>query len=314
MASLSGLTGLCAADLAKAISDWEDWLRYEKNLSKHTLRAYTHDLEHFINFMCSYHGAAPSIKDISDAKIHEFRAWMSRKTMEGAAAASRARSLSGIKSFLRWGDKQGHFHNAAISTLSTPKLPRKLPRPLHEKQAFRLLSSFDDKEDWVTARNKALFTLLYGAGLRINEALSLNIIDIPTDGFLRVMGKGSKERMVPVLNIVIQRLEYYLKACPFAQTPERAIFLGAQGKRLNQGVAQKALRDLRGILGLPETATPHALRHSFATHLLENGANLREIQDLLGHASLSTTQRYTDIDSKKLMEVYKKAHPRNVEQ
>ncbi len=307
---LANIANTCAPDLAKAIIDWEDWLRFEKNMSKHTLRAYGHDMEYFINFMCSYHGEAPAIKDVADAKIYEFRAWMSKKTMEGTAASSRARALSGVKNFLRWSDRQGLFHNAAIKCVTTPKLPRKLPRPLYKKQTFCLLASFDEHENWIMSRNKALFTLLYAAGLRINEALSLNMSDMPDNGFLRVMGKGSKERMVPVLEIVEQRLAHYLNACPFPKERQSPLFLGLRGKRLNQGIAQKAIRDLRKEIGLPETATPHALRHSFATHLLENGANLREIQELLGHASLSTTQRYTDIDSKKLMEVYKKAHPR----
>lgn len=207
-------------------------------------------------------------------------------------------------------DNQGIAHNAAISTVQAPKLPRKLPRPMEETQAFRLL---DDMilDNWVAIRDRALFTLLYGCGLRINEALSLNIENLPRDGFLRVIGKGNKERQVPILLQIEKRLAEYRAACPYAETPTRALFLGAKGGRLNQGVIQKAMRDLRKQLSLPETATPHALRHSFATHLLQNGANLREIQELLGHASLSTTQRYTDVNFEDLRAVYAKAHPRS---
>jgi len=180
---------------------------------------------------------------------------------------------------------------------------------MEQTQAFRLL---DDMilEDWIAIRDRALFTLLYGSGLRINEALSLNIEDLPREGFIRVIGKGDKERQVPILEQIELRLTEYRAACPYPETPKRALFLGAKGGRLNQGVVQKSMRDLRKQLSLPETATPHALRHSFATHLLQNGANLREIQELLGHASLSTTQRYTDVNFEDLRAVYDKAHPR----
>lgn len=237
---------------------------------------------------------------------------MARKAMDGSSNASRARSLSGIKSYLTWLDRQGIMHNAAIINVRSPKLPHKLPRPLHEAQAMDLLDNAGmlERKDWVGLRNNALFALLYGCGLRINEALSLNIKDMPRDSFLRVIGKGNKERQVPVLDIVETTLHEYLDACPHLRAPERAIFLGSRGARLNQGVAQRALRDLRGVLGLPENATPHALRHSFATHLLQNGANLREIQELLGHSSLSTTQRYTEVNAEEMMRIYNAAHPR----
>lgn len=300
----------CAADLAKAIGDWQQWLRVEKNVSKHTFRAYTGDLAQFVTFMASHKARAVSVSDISDAGLSEFRSWMSRQSMNGRANASRARTLSGLKNFLSWMDKQGIAHNAAIGSVRTPKLPRKLPRPLHEAQAFRLLEEAGDG-DWVSLRDRALFTMLYGCGLRIDEALSLNLEHLPRDGFLRVMGKGRKERQVPVLPMVETTLAQYRQACPYPESPDRPIFVGEKnGKRLNQGVAQKAMRDLRSLLGLPENATPHALRHSFATHLLQNGANLREIQELLGHASLSTTQRYTDVNAQEMLAIYKKAHPR----
>ncbi len=298
----------CAADLAEALLSWHRWLRVEKNMSRHTLRAYSHDAAQFITFLAAHHGHSVSLNDLSSADLRDFRAWLSRRAMDGAGAATRARSLAGIKNLLSWLDKNGIMHNPAIKSVRTPKQPRKLPRPLHEKQAFRVLENEED--DWTGTRDKALFTLLYGCGLRIDEALSLNIEHLPRDGYVRVMGKGRKERQVPVLKIVEDTINRYRETCPFPETPQRPVFLGEKGKRLNQGIAQKAMRDIRGQLGLPETATPHALRHSFATHLLANGANLREIQELLGHASLSTTQRYTELDTAGLLATYKKAHPR----
>jgi integrase/recombinase XerC len=302
----------CAPDLAEKLELWQSWLQFEKNVSRHTLRAYCGDVSHFIKFLSGHLAKPPGLSDLSGTPLRDFRAWMSRKAMDGASNASRARSLSGVKNFLHWLDKQGFMHNAAIDSMRTPKLPHKLPRPLHEIQAKNLLDSADilTREDWIGHRDRALFTLLYGCGLRIDEALSLNIGDMPSDGFIRVTGKGRKERQVPVIALVEQSLKNYLDTCPFPRDSKRAIFLGLRGERLHQGVAQKAMRDLRVTLGLPETATPHALRHSFATHLLQNGANLREIQELLGHASLSTTQRYTEINAEELIKIYKSAHPR----
>lgn len=300
----------CAPDLRDQLVRWYDYLRAEKNVSKHTLRAYTADVTGFIRFLCHHHASAPSLGNLSDASLRDFRAWMSARAMDGASAATRARSLSGVKNFLSWLDRQGIMHNAAIKTVRAPKLPHKLPRPLSDRQAFLILDQPGDG-DWVSLRDRALFTLLYGCGLRIDEALSANIADLPRDGFMTVRGKGRKERQVPVLAGVIAALDAYRADCPFAETRDRPIFMGERGNRLHQGVAQKILRDMRANLGLPATATPHALRHSFATHLLQNGANLREIQELLGHASLSTTQRYTEINAEELIKVYKAAHPRD---
>lgn len=306
---------ICAPDLAEHLKKWTDYLQYEKQVSKHTLRAYTSDIGHFVTFLCNHLGKEPGLNDLSEVGIRDFRSWMSKKAMDGTSNASRARSLSGIKNFLSWLDKNGIMHNAAINIVRSPKLPHKLPRPLQEKQTMEVLNSITifstSKSDWVGLRDRAIFTTLYGCGLRINEALELNISDLPREGFLRVQGKGGKERQVPVLGIVETVLSAYRDKCPFAETSDRPLFLGTRGKRLNQGMAQKAMRDLRRVLGLPENVTPHALRHSFATHLLQNGANLREIQELLGHASLSTTQRYTEVDAKELMRIHKAAHPRN---
>lgn len=307
---------VCAPDLAAALAEWRDALAYEKNLSRHTLRAYIHDVSLFLSFLSAHHGQAVGLDQLSSADIRDFRAWMSQRAARDAAgAATRARGLSGVRNLLRWLDRRGILHNAAIGTVRSPKLPRKLPRPLYEKQALRVVGDLPPRPgredgEWIVRRDTALLTLLYGCGLRIDEALSLDIADLPRDGFLRVTGKGRKERQVPVLAVVEDALGAYRAACPFAETPDRPLFMGARGKRLHQGVVQKAMRDLRATLNLPETATPHALRHSFATHLLQNGANLREIQELLGHASLSTTQRYTDINAEELLRVYRNAHPR----
>lgn len=298
-------------DLAERLSQWRDFLRYEKALSPHTLRAYESDVTHFLDFLMDHSGKPPGLNDLSAVSIRDFRSWLSRKAMDGLSNASRARSLSGVKNFLSWLDKQGIMHNAAISVVRTPRLAHKLPKPLLEKQAFEVLEQAGRNDDWQAARDKALFTLLYGAGLRIDEALSLNMGDLSaSEDFLIVTGKGRKQRQVPILPIIRQALADYLSLRPYAAEADSPVFLGVRGGRLHQGVVQRSMRDLRRALGLPETATPHALRHSFATHLLENGANLREIQELLGHASLSTTQRYTEINAKELMAIYKKAHPR----
>jgi integrase/recombinase XerC len=299
-----------APDLYDAVQSWQTWLKIEKNVSKHTFRAYTSDLGQFLNFLRDHFDGEVGLNTLSSTTLTDFRSWLSRKSMDGLVASSRARSLSGVKNFLSWLDKNGLMHNASIGLVRTPKLGHKLPRPMEQVQAFRLL--FDNiTDDWVALRDRALFTLLYACGLRINEALALNISDLPRDGFLRVMGKGRKERQVPTLPIVMITLDAYRTVCPYAETPDRPLFMGERGKRLNQGIAQKSLRDIRGELHLPDTATPHALRHSFATHLLQNGANLREIQELLGHASLSTTQRYTEINAEELIKIYKSAHPKN---
>lgn len=299
----------CQPDLADALLKWQGWLKTEKNVSPHTFRAYTSDIAQFVSFLAKHNAKEVSLADISGTSLADFRSWLSRKAMDGLASSSRARSLSGVKNFLTWLDKQGILHNAAIRLVRTPKLPHKLPKPMEQIQVQRLLEDAPE-QDWTTLRDRALFMLLYGCGLRIAEALALNISDLPRAGFLIVMGKGRKERQIPVLPVIEETFTAYRAACPFAETSDRPLFVGEKGKRLNQGVTQKAMRDLRRALNLPETATPHALRHSFATHLLQNGANLREIQELLGHASLSTTQRYTEVNAEELMRIYKAAHPR----
>lgn len=313
MSSLSRLQIFCAPDLQEKLSQWNDYLRHEKGFSSHTLRAYFTDMSVFLGFTQKHTGEEVSIRTLSDMTIRDFRSWISVLAQKNLSATSRARALSSVKSFYQWMDRRGFMHNPSIEILKAPKLPHKLPRPLSERQAMEVLkeSGLLIRNDWIAMRNRALFSLLYGAGLRINEALSLNCSDMPEDGFLTLTGKGDKQRRVPVLSIIDKALDSYLGQCPYPLEANRPLFVGERGGRLNQGMAQKALRELRIALDLPETTTPHALRHSFATHLLKNGANLREIQEMLGHAALSTTQRYTEIDQSTLMKVYQSSHPRN---
>lgn len=308
-----GAHASCAPDLAARFGEWLKFLSHEKHFSTHTLRAYTQDLLGFFEFLTKHLGRPPSLNDLSAAALADFRAWLSRRLSEGAGAATRARQLSSLRSFLKWLDRQGHMHNAAVLALRTPRQPRRLPRALPPdaaKDLVRLHAPHGQQENWVAARDAALFTLLYGCGLRIDEALRLNYDRRPARGELIVHGKGNRERLVPVLPIVEEALADYMAQCPFSFEKDTPLFLGARGGRLNQAVAQRQMRYLRRALNLPESATPHALRHSFATHLLAAGANLRVIQELLGHASVSTTQRYTDFDDAQLLRIYMQSHPR----
>lgn len=301
----------CAPDLQKTIVDWQQSLKL-RQLSDHTYRAYNTDMTQFMQFMCGHLGKEVSINDLSEVAIRDFRSWLTDKAVTGVKSSSRARSLAGIRNFFNWMDKNGIMHNPAAAMLQTPKRAAKVPRPMDLNQLFKLIDqAIDHVTDWVGLRDYALFSLLYGSGLRIDEALSLNVGDWPTDGLkMRIMGKGGKEREVPLLPIARERVEAYRHAAPLSEDAGAPLFCGLRGKRLNQGVAQKTMRDLRVTLGLPDTVTPHALRHSFATHLLGAGMNLREVQHLLGHASLSSTQIYADVDHEGMMEIFRRAHPR----
>ncbi len=302
-----------APDLEDRFNAWVEFLKYEKHYSKHTLRAYSKDVLYFFEFLTNHLGKPPSMNDLGDTSIGDFRNYLSKRLMEGASNATRARQLSSIRSFMKWLDKNGFLHNAAVGLIRTPKQHRKLPKPLPEKQAKELINAHEqlgNQEEWIAYRDQALFTLLYGCGLRIDEALQLNFKTRPQNGSVRVLGKGGKERIVPVLPIVEKMIDDYMRHCKYNFADDTPLFLGARGGRLNQGVIQRQLRTIRANLGLPASTTPHALRHSFATHLLVHGGNLRVIQELLGHASVSTTQRYTDLDQEQLLEVYKHAHPR----
>jgi integrase/recombinase XerC len=298
--------------LARAIDEWRRWLSHEKRASGHTIDAYSRDLGAFLAFLQNHLGVQPRLGDLEGLTAVEFRAWMARRASDGLGRSSTARAMSVLRGFYRWLERNGYGANHAIRAMRSPKRPHGIPKPLTVADTGLLLDSLDllPGEPWETQRDVALFTLLYGCGLRISEALDLNRGAAPVSDSLTVTGKGNKQRMLPVLPVVREAVRAYLTLCPWQPGDDAPLFLGVRGKRLNPGVAQKRLRQLRLLLGLPDSVTPHALRHSFATHLLSGGGDLRAIQELLGHASLSTTQRYTEVDSDSLMATYRAAHPR----
>jgi integrase/recombinase XerC len=305
--------------LPAAQEAWRDWLKSERRLAGHTLIAYEHDVSNFLGFMTTYLGGPPTLEALARLKPAEFRAWLAERARLGLARTSTARAFSSVRSFFRFLDKRGFAHNASIGAIQTPKLPRSVPKALSEKDMDELLDTEPllERAAWIDLRDQAVLVLLYGAGLRIGEALGLTRGTV--DGLLQagqdtlqITGKGNKARLVPLLPQAIEAMKAYRDACPFmsALGPNDAFFLGARGGPLDPAIVQKRVREIRHALGLPDSATPHALRHSFATHLLGAGGDLRTIQELLGHASLSTTQRYTDVDAERLSAVYHAAHPR----
>ena len=304
-----------APDLQDAIGQWLSWLRHERRVADLTAEAYARDAGQLLYFLNQHHGEPPRLRTLTDLSRADFRAWMASRQAQGIEARSQARSLSAIKSLFRFLAKHDLAANGVIATLRAPKLPRSVPKPLNVGEALEAvdaIASLQD-EDWIGKRDAAILLLLYGCGLRIGEAIGLNRRDIPLSGeaaTLTVTGKGRKTRVVPLLPQVREAVRDYLGACPWGGTGGDPLFVGAKGGRLNARLIQRSMQNLRMALGLPETATPHALRHSFATHLLGAGADLRAIQELLGHASLSTTQRYTDVDAQHLLSVYGAAHPR----
>ena len=299
-------------DLAEAAIAWHAWLGLERRVSRHTTAAYLRDLTQFLAFLMDHLGAPPGLVQLAELRAADFRAWLARRVCDGMVATSNARALSTLRSFFRWLDRRGLAHNPHLAQLRTPKRPHGVPKPLSEADTALALDEVArlSAEPWIAARDTALLTLLYGCGLRIDEALSLDRRVLPLGEALAVVGKGRKTRVVPVLPAVREALDDYLARCPWKPGADGPLFVGVRGKRLQASVVQTRMRQLRGALGLPETATPHALRHSFATHLLAAGGDLRAIQELLGHASLSTTQRYTEVDAARLMAVYERAHPR----
>ncbi|MCF8467452.1 MAG: tyrosine recombinase XerC [Sneathiella sp.] len=308
----TGLTMAGRPTLAEAYENWRNWLLHEKKASPHTLAAYERDVRDFLAFLAGHIGGEPTLKDLEDLRAADFRAYLAHRRQEGLAATSLRRVLSSIRSFFKRQERDGHLHNPYLKTLRTPKAGTRLPRPLAGPDAKKLLEDVTTLEpNWVRHRDLAVLTLLYGCGLRIGEALSLDYGNRPTSNTMTLIGKGNKERMVPVLPAVRDALELYIRECPFELKADSPLFIGRQGKRLNARAIQLKMQMLRRNMGLPETATPHALRHSFASHLLAGGSDLRSIQELLGHASLSSTQRYTDLDTEKLLEVYDLAHPKS---
>lgn len=304
------------ADVLAMVDTWRRWLRVEKAASAHTRRAYEGDVTRFLTFLAVHLGRAPALTDLGDLGLSDLRAYLAHRARSGASIVSRARGLSGVRSLFAFLDREGVLHAPAVWATRQPKRPHTLPRPLSEPDTHAVLDTVAEiaVESWVQARDRALLVLLYGSGLRLGEALGLNIGDLPPldrDGaVLTVLGKGSKQRTVPLIAPVRQALGAYLDLVPFARTKDAPVFRGIRGGRLDQAVAGKQMRQARHLLGLPETATPHALRHSCATHLLAHGGDLRTIQELLGHASLSTTQKYTEVEASQLLAVYDRAHPR----
>ncbi len=298
--------------LCAAIEEWRDWLRAEKRAAANTVAAYDRDLAAFLKFLTGHLGGVPGLSDLGNLKPADFRSYLAYRAIEGQARTSTARAMSTLRGFFRRLRRQGLLDNPAITRVRTPKVPIAVPKPLSVAQARDVIAGLPapDAEPWIAKRDTALLMLLYGCGLRIGEALGLNAADAPAGDSMVITGKGGKQRMVPVLPAVVTAIDDYRGACPFPLAPGDPLFVGIRGKRLNPGVVQKTMRQLRASLGLPETATPHALRHSFATHLLESGGDLRTIQELLGHASLSTTQRYTAVDSLRMRDIYRHSHPR----
>ena len=307
-----GLKG--AADLLTAAEDWRGWLAHERRASEHTLLAYGHDLAQFLDFLSGHLGGPPTLRDLDTLKPADFRAWLAARAHQGLKRSSTARALSVVRTLFRWLRAQGLVDNPAITAVRTPKVPASLPRALSAKAALATVETVGAlaREPWLARRDTAVVLLLYGCGLRIGEALGLRRGQAPAPGqeSLTVTGKGRKQRLVPLLPVVIAAIEAYLAACPYSLPADGPLFLGARGGPLGARQVQGCMAELRGRLGLPESATPHALRHSFASHLLAGGGDLRTIQELLGHASLRTTQRYTSVDAAGLAAVYRRAHPR----
>lgn len=296
----------------RAAGEWFAWLAHERRLSPNTLDGYARDLTGFLAFYSQYLGFPPGLRDLETMRSADFRSYLADLGSRGLSRTSTARAVSTLRSFFRYMDKWKIISNAAINAVRTPKVPKSVPKALGEAEAREVMDAIGELTDkaWVAARDTAVMLLLYGCGLRIGEALGLNRQDAPAEGVMRVRGKGNKERLVPVLPVVADAVSAYLAVCPFDKGDDGPLFFGVQGKRLNARAIQDRMQKLRIYLGLPETATPHALRHSFATHLLAGGGDLRTIQELLGHASLSTTQRYTDVDAARMQAVYNTTHPR----
>lgn len=302
--------------VAPALRDsLEAWLTHLKALdaaSDNTLEAYRNDLLGFFNFVTRHFGEQTGLSPIKSITPSDMRAWMASERKRGVSTRSLARNLSAVKSYFRWLGEREEFEPTAVLATRSPKFQKKLPRPLGQDAARAMIDTvkMQSNEAWVSARDTAIVIVMYGCGLRISEALSLKISDTPLPETLRIVGKGNKERIVPVLAAARGAVNQYTQLLPFELEPSDLLFRGVRGGPLPARAVQKVMERSRMQLGLPATATPHALRHSFATHLLEAGGDLRAIQELLGHASLSTTQAYTAVDTAHLMEIYNRAHPR----
>ena len=312
--SIDSLKLSVAGDAGKAVIDFLKHLKYARRCSAHTSAAYGRDLMQFCGFLTMHLGSPPGLHELKALSAADFRSFLAHRRATGVESRTLARQLSAIRSLFRFLDRNGVLRNSALAALKGPRLPHGVPRPLSVDAAQRLCAdraSGAARSPWIEARDQAVLVLLYACGLRISEALNLNRRDAPLDhDVLSITGKGNKVRLVPVLPMAREAVRRYLEVCPKALGPNDPLFVGDKGRRLNARNVQLLIERLRGALGLPDSATPHALRHSFATHLLGAGADLRSIQELLGHASLSTTQVYTEIDRRHLARQYLKAHPR----
>ncbi|MEJ7016283.1 tyrosine recombinase XerC [Sinorhizobium meliloti] len=292
---------------------WLASLAEERRLSEKTVDAYERDTRQFLTFLTGHLAGPPRLSDIRALRPADLRGFLAQRRKGGAGARTLGRGLAGLRSFLRYLERNGLANAAGAGAVRSPKQPKSLPKALTDREALKVVTADAQlaEEPWIAARNAAVLTLLYGCGLRIAEALDLTPADFsgPVTS-LRVTGKGGKTRIVPMIAAAAEAVETYRKLCPYHVEPEEPIFRGARGAKLQPAIIQREMQKLRAALGLPDSATPHALRHSFATHLLAGGGDLRTIQELLGHASLSTTQVYTGVDSARLLEIYDRAHPR----
>jgi integrase/recombinase XerC len=305
-----------SAYVREAVEDWLAYLTVERHLAAKTAEAYARDISQFLAFLALHFNKLPDMKQLLALKARDVRAFLAARRSEGVGSRSLARSLSALRMFYKFLERRGYGKSDAIRAVALPKLPHSVPKPLTAPKATALIDGADlagdEVPEWAIARDTAVLALLYGSGLRISEALSLKRRDAPVKGrdMLRVTGKGDKTRVVPVLPIVREAVERYLSLCPMQLGSDDPLFVGVRGKQLSPRIIQLRIAHARVALGLPDTATPHALRHSFATHLLGAGVDLRSIQELLGHASLSTTQGYTEVDRAHLLKTYLSAHPR----
>jgi len=308
---------LPSAVAPKVAAEIEGWLRHlgdERRMSPKTVEAYRRDVLQFLGFLAGHLGGAPSLKELAALAPADVRAFLAARRAKGIGSRSLMRTLAGVRGFARFLERNGKGKVGALAAVRAPKIGKTLPRPLSVAAAKGVtdpgLAAGDEREPWLAARDAAVLALLYGGGLRISEALGLKRADFGSRDTVTVTGKGRKERMVPVLPQVAKLIADYVALCPYDLPQDGPLFVGAKGGPLSARVVQLSMARLRGALGLAETATPHALRHSFATHLLARGGDLRSIQELLGHASLSTTQIYTEVDAERLIEAYRSAHPR----
>lgn len=303
---------LLSTELGSAVEQWQYWMADERRLAKKTIHAYRRDVNGFLGFIAIHTGSRPSLATLDKLEAVDFRAFVAQRHAKNYSPSSTCRAMAALREFFRFLSRRDLIHCAALYTVRGPRVKHNLPKPLSEGDALRSVYGVThlSEQPWVGKRDVALLMLLYGCGLRIGEALALNLdAEQPRERIL-VVGKGGKERIVPLLPVVEDALAEYLAACPFHPQVGAPLFIGIRGKRLDSAVAQKQVRRLRALLRLPKNVTPHALRHSFATHLLAGGGDLRSIQELLGHASLATTQRYTEVNTAKLLAVHGAAHPR----